>query len=100
MSSLCATCLFCRIIRKEIPSAIVYESQKTLAFMDLFPLSMGHILVIPKYHAAKVHEVPDAYLDEILPVAKKIAQASISVTGVTEYNILQNNGREAHQVYW
>jgi len=49
--------------------------------------------VIPKYHAEKLHEVPDEYLADAMPIAKKIALA----IGATDYNVLQNNGRIAHQ---
>ena len=61
---------------------------------DIGPCSPGHSLIIPKYHAAKMHELPDDSLADILPVAKKIALA----TGAIDYNVLQNNGRIAHQV--
>ena len=61
---------------------------------DIGPISEGHALVIPKYHGAKLHDVPDEHLTELLPVAKKIAIA----TGADQYNILQNNGRMAHQM--
>lgn len=50
--------------------------------------------MIPKYHAAKLHELPDEYLSDILPLAKAVAKA----TGAEQYNILQNNGPLAHQV--
>lgn len=50
--------------------------------------------MIPKYHAAKLHELPDEYLSDVLPIAKKIAVAQ----GIENYNILQNNGRIAHQM--
>ncbi|KAI5246044.1 N-6 adenine-specific DNA methyltransferase-like protein 2 [Aureobasidium subglaciale] len=78
----------------EIPSMKLFESEKVFAFLDINPLSYGHALVIPKYHGAKLHDIPDDQLTEILPVAKKIAQA----IGAGDYNILQNNGRIAHQV--
>lgn len=65
-----------------------------MAPVDIGPLSEGHALVIPKYHGAKLHDIPDEHLGELLPVAKKIAIAS----GADQYNILQNNGRQAHQV--
>lgn len=51
-------------------------------------------LVIPKYHGAKLTDIPDEHLTELLPVAAKIARA----TGSDQYNILQNNGRMAHQL--
>lgn len=61
--------------------------------MDIGPVSPYHSLVIPKYHAAKLHEMPDEYLTELLPIAKKLAKA----IGAPDYNILQNNGKAAHQ---
>jgi diadenosine tetraphosphate (Ap4A) HIT family hydrolase len=61
--------------------------------MDVGPVAPKHSLVIPKHHAAKLHELPDEHLSELLIVAKKIALA----TGAEDYNILQNNGRAAHQ---
>lgn len=55
-------------------------------------------LVIPKYHAEKAHEVPDEYLADIMPVARKVVNASIAAGLTDNYNILQNNGAIAHQV--
>ncbi|KAH7095104.1 HIT-like domain-containing protein [Paraphoma chrysanthemicola] len=89
-----AACIFCKIIRGEIPSMKIFESEKTYAFLDIGPLSKGHSLIIPKFHGAKLHDIPDDQLSEVLAVTKKIAIAQ----GVEDYNILQNNGRIAHQV--
>ncbi|EPS33238.1 hypothetical protein PDE_08200 [Penicillium oxalicum 114-2] len=94
MSSSSAACIFCKIIKGDIPSFKLFESDKVFAFLDIQPLSRGHALVIPKYHGAKLTDIPDDDLLEVLPVAKKIALAS----GATDFNILQNNGRIAHQV--
>ncbi|KAJ3390678.1 Adenosine 5'-monophosphoramidase [Lobulomyces angularis] len=88
-----ANCIFCKIIKGDIPSFKILETSLTLAFMDTAPLNKGHVLVIPKYHAQKLHEIPDETLSEILPISKRIAKA----TGAVNYNFLQNNGREAHQ---
>lgn len=83
----------------EIPSYKVFESSKVYAFLDINPLSEGHTLIIPKYHGAKVHEIPDEYLTDIIPAAKKIALALGATPDDTfQYNLLQNNGTLAHQV--
>lgn len=69
--------------------------------MDIGPTAPGHVLVIPKFHGAKLHDIPDDHLAELLPVAKKIAIASGLNTETLAgpgYNILQNNGSIAHQV--
>ena len=87
-------CIFCKIVNGEIPAHKIYESEHVLAFLDIEPLSRGHCLIIPKQHAEKLHHVTDdSALQEILIVAKKIAQA----LKIENYNILQNNGRPAHQ---
>ncbi|KAJ7258757.1 HIT-like protein [Mycena haematopus] len=88
-----ANCIFCKIIKGEIPSFKLIETELSFSFLDIGPLSKGHALVIPKYHAHKLHELPDDYLADAMPVAKKIALAQ----GAENYNILQNNGRLAHQ---
>ncbi|GAA5921026.1 hypothetical protein JCM1841_005064 [Sporobolomyces salmonicolor] len=78
----------------KIPSFCITQTDTIYAFLDIGPLSKGHALVIPKYHAAKLHDLPDAHMSEILVTLKKIAVAQ----GLEDYNVLQNNGRVAHQV--
>ncbi|KAJ2452612.1 Adenosine 5'-monophosphoramidase [Coemansia sp. RSA 2336] len=92
-SKLAADCIFCRIIKGEIPSVKLLETATTFSFLDIGPLSEGHALVIPKYHAEKMHQLPDEFLADAMPAAKKIAAA----LGAENYNILQNNGKLAHQ---
>ncbi|KAL2129483.1 hypothetical protein VTI74DRAFT_7692 [Chaetomium olivicolor] len=93
MASKMASCIFCKIIKGEIPCFKLLETEKTLAFLDINPLSQGHALVIPKVHGEKLTDIPDDHLTEILPIAKKLVVA----TSASEYNILQNNGKGAHQ---
>ncbi|MGI0073045.1 MAG: HIT family protein [Nitrosotalea sp.] len=50
-------CIFCKIISEQIPSRKVYETQSSLAFLDAFPLTRGHVLVIPKVHYIKIQEM-------------------------------------------
>ncbi|KUJ14727.1 hit family protein 1 [Mollisia scopiformis] len=88
-----AACIFCKIVKGDIPSFKLFESDKVLAFLDINPLSKGHALVIPKFHGEKLTDIPDDSLAEILPVVKKLVKA----TGAENYNVLQNNGRIAHQ---
>ncbi|KAL9112268.1 MAG: hypothetical protein Q9227_003386 [Pyrenula ochraceoflavens] len=89
-----AACIFCKIIKGDIPSLKLFESDRVLAFLDIQPLSKGHTLVIPKFHGAKLNDIPDDQLTEVLSVTKKVAAAS----GAENWNLLQNNGRLAHQV--
>lgn len=67
--------IFTKIINGEIPSYKVAENDKFYAFLDVFPIVPGHVLVVPKIEVDKFYEVPDAYLAEILVFAKPIAQA-------------------------
>ncbi|TFY71044.1 hypothetical protein EVG20_g1960 [Dentipellis fragilis] len=86
-------CPFCLIVKGTIPSFQVYETEHSLAFLDISPVSEGHTQVIPKYHAKTLGDLPDEYLRDILPAVKKVALA----TGVEQYNVIQNNGKMAFQ---
>ncbi|MCZ6599099.1 MAG: HIT family protein [Planctomycetota bacterium] len=89
--------VFDQILDGEIPCHRVYEDEHVLAFLDIFPLSPGHTLVIPKERKAYLHELSDeaaAALGRALP---RIARAVLQATGATDYNVLQNNGAAAHQ---
>jgi histidine triad (HIT) family protein len=70
-------CLFCRLINKEIPSKLVYEDEKVLAFEDIKPQAPAHILIIPKKHLASLKEADENdqnLLGYLLLTARKIAQ--------------------------
>ena len=89
--------VFDQILDGEIPCHRVYEDEHVLAFLDIFPLSPGHTLVIPKERKAHLHELSDeaaAALGRALP---RVARAVLQATGATDYNVLQNNGAAAHQ---
>ncbi|KPI86267.1 hypothetical protein ABL78_4693 [Leptomonas seymouri] len=92
-----STCIFCKIVRGEIPSAKVAESAKALALMDIGPLARGHVLVIPKAHAAYLHELDLESAAEVGLLVAKVSRAVAGPDGSTQYNVLQNNGRMAHQ---
>jgi histidine triad (HIT) family protein len=92
-----ADTLFGKIIRGQIPCHKVYEDEQVLAFLDINPLTRGHTLVIPKEPAETLDGLSDdsaAALGRVLP---RICRAVIAATGVTQYNVLQNNGAGAHQ---
>jgi len=89
--------IFDRILDGEIPCHRVYDDEHVLAFLDIGPLSEGHTLVIPKERKAFLHELSDeaaAALGRVLP---RLARAVVRATGAEAYNVLQNNGPEAHQ---
>jgi histidine triad (HIT) family protein len=92
-----ADTIFKKIIEGRIPAHKVYEDERVLAFLDIGPLSRGHTLVIPKEPAETLDALSDesaAALGRVLP---RLCRAVMEATGVREYNVLQNNGRSAHQ---
>ncbi|MDZ4755428.1 MAG: HIT family protein [Phycisphaerae bacterium] len=89
--------VFSKIINGDIPCHKLYEDTHVLAFLDVAPLSEGHTLVIPKEAKAHLHELSDesaAALGRVLP---RICRAVMKATGAQAYNLLQNNGSDAHQ---
>lgn len=92
-----ADTIFAKIIAGEIPCHRVYEDDKVLAFLDIFPLSPGHTLVIPKEQAETLDTLSDDSAAAIGRVLPRIARAIMAATGIKQYNILQNNGPAAHQ---
>ncbi len=90
--------IFDRILDGEIPCHRVYEDEHVLAFLDINPLSRGHLLVIPKERRAQLDELSDEAGAAIGRVLPRLARAVKRVTGATAYNVLQNNGSAAHQV--
>ena len=89
--------IFDKILAGEIPCHRVHEDEHTLAFLDIAPLALGHTLVIPKQARAYLHELDDEYAAAIGRVLPRIARAVLAASGADAYNILQNNGRGAHQ---
>jgi histidine triad (HIT) family protein len=89
--------IFGKIIRGEIPCHKIYEDDRVLSFLDVFPISRGHTLVIPKEEVATLDALSDesaAALGRVLP---RVCRAVMRATGCTAYNVLQNNGPLAHQ---
>jgi histidine triad (HIT) family protein len=93
-----AETIFSRIIRGEIPCHKVYEDQHVLAFLDIGPLSRGHTLVIPKEPAETLDKLSDEAAAAIGRVLPRICRALLNATGATAFNVLQNNGKTAHQL--
>ena len=91
-------CFFCKIIKKQIPSQIVYEDEDVFAFKDIHPLAPVHVLIIPKKHISEISEIKDedrALMGKIILTAKKIADSlDISKSG---YKLLFRVGRDGGQ---
>ena len=91
-------CLFCKIVKKEIPSSIIYEDSDVMAFLDIAPVHKGHVLVVPKVHSDDFLSTEDDILDKTMKAAKKIAGAVVKATGAHGINVSINNGAAAGQV--
>jgi histidine triad (HIT) family protein len=89
-------CPFCRIVRRDSPAHIVYEDDRNLAFLDLFPYTRGHLLVVPKPHFVRLLDLPEAargsYLSALATVCQRVERLS------AHYNISFNQGALAGQV--
>jgi histidine triad (HIT) family protein len=66
-------CIFCKISKKEIPSKVIYEDEKFLAFLDINPIKEGHTLIIPKQHVDDLFSMDQHLYHEMWDVAKKLA---------------------------
>jgi histidine triad (HIT) family protein len=90
-------CIFCKIIKGEIPCHKLYEDEHVLAFLDVNPLSAGHTLVIPKGHYKTVDHMPGEVAAAIGRCLPSLSKAILEATGSTDWNLLQNNGEPAGQ---
>jgi histidine triad (HIT) family protein len=92
-----ADCVFCKIRDGQIPSAKVYEDERTLCFMDINPLNTGHCLVVTKAHAATLHESDVGDLQAAIATAQKVARGLQQALKPDGLNMLQANGQAAFQ---
>ena len=90
-------CIFCKIIKGEIPSFTVYDNDDFKVILDRFPAAPGHVLILPKAHYSDLFELSEEMAAKLYPLAKKIAQHIKEVTGAEGINIVQNNGEAAGQ---
>ena len=90
-------CIFCKIIKGDIPSAVIYEDEEFKAILDRFPSGPGHVLILPKSHAANIFELDPACAGRLFQLAAKLSKPLCQVLGVENLNILQNNGPIAGQ---
>jgi histidine triad (HIT) family protein len=91
-------CIFCKIINKSIPNAIIYENDKFLAFLDKYPINYGHSLIVPKDHFNNILEMPTELVGQMHSLVPQIAKAIITSIDGNGFNVSQNNGRSANQI--
>jgi histidine triad (HIT) family protein len=91
-------CVFCKIVKGQIPSYKIYEDKKYLAFLDISPLNLGHSLVVPKKHFRWTWDVPE--FGEYWEVAKKVAKATRKATGAFMVEFLTHGTDINHAHIW
>jgi histidine triad (HIT) family protein len=92
-----ADCVFCRIIRGELPSFKLYEDEGFLAFLDIHPVARGHSLVIPKVHCVNLFDFDAALAPGYLEIIQAIAKRLTAKLGAKDFNVLNASGRAAQQ---
>ncbi len=85
-------CLFCKINNNEIPAKVIYENDYVKAFLDIFPASYGHVLVITKKHYVELKEIPDNELLELMKAVNKLYPIVKEVTNCDGIHLLENYG--------
>lgn len=90
-------CIFCKIARNEMDALILHRNSLATVFMDINPVSRGHVLVIPNKHFENMNDVEDQYLMEVAMESRKMGIFLESTLGATGFNVLVANGRSAQQ---
>jgi histidine triad (HIT) family protein len=90
-------CVFCKIARGEIASAVVLETEEAVAFLDINPVNKGHVLLVPKAHHADLADLPEPIAAHVGSLLPRLCQAVRHATGAEGYNLIVNNGRAAGQ---
>ena len=90
-------CIFCKIIKGEIPSYKVYEDENTYVFFDINPINEYHALVIPKSHYKDIFDVPENEALHIMKTIKTIVNIYNEQLGIKNVQIINNSGAEAQQ---
>ena len=91
-------CIFCKIIKGDIPCIKIYEDDRVLAFADINPISKGHTLLIPKNHAENLWEISEADLAAVHSASRKIVTAMQRALGPVSVAAVQLNGKAVNQV--
>ena len=92
------TCIFCDILDGKITGHILYEDDSHIAFLDRYPIDVGHSLIIPRKHHETITDMDSKDVGKIFAIVPKIAKAILDATGADAFSIGQNNGRAAKQI--
>lgn len=91
-------CIFCKIVRGEIPAEKIYEDDNFIAFLDIKPKAEGHTIIISKNHFRNLLDMPSTLGNEMLEAIKKVSLDLIKQKKATGFNLIVNNEPSAGQV--
>lgn len=91
-------CVFCNIVNKELPAFIINQNEWITIFLDINPVSSGHVLIAPNEHIEKLHEIEstetaNALMNALIATANQLVKTGLC----TDYSIVQSNGKYAEQ---
>jgi len=90
-------CIFCKIVKKELPAFIFYEDEFVIGFLDINPLVEGHTLVVPKKHYESIFDIEEEVLQKIISVSQKISKRIKEALRVEGINLVNASGTAAEQ---
>ncbi len=92
------SCIFCDILNGKRDGHLLYEDESHVAFLDKYPIDVGHSLVIPREHHERITDMDSESVGNVFSIVPKIAQAILTATGADAFSLAQNNGRAAKQI--
>lgn len=92
------SCIFCDILDGKRDGHLIYEDESHIAFLDKYPVDVGHSLIIPKKHHEKITDMDISDVGKIFSVVPKVAKAILDATGADAFSLGQNNGKAAKQI--
>lgn len=90
-------CIFCQVAKGASPSWKVYEDEKVYAFLDIFPATRYHTLVIPKKHYTNIFDIEETDLQAVISVVQKLSKLYKEKLGIEDIQIISNTGAAAQQ---
>lgn len=91
-------CIFCKIVKKEIPTELTYEDDNIIAFLDIKPKAKGHTLVVTKKHYQTILDIPDSMGMDLMEAIKKVSLNLIEKGEAEGFNVVMNNYESAGQI--
>lgn len=91
-------CIFCQILEGKLDGHFLYEDEHHVAFLDKYPIDVGHSLVIPREHHERITDMDSQAVGNVFAIVPKIASAVLEATGANAFSLGQNNGRAAKQI--